>query len=455
MITLKFKYTTDIESSNIIREYRKQYSSVLHYVYNRRKEEVSEKDCEKLINNLNHVSLIKSYLKRCAVKNASQLCSANDENIVFGGKKNFIDRCNHKITNEQLKEYRIAKLFIIGEANQQGNRMFRINEDLNSFTFKPDRKTNINLKIVGLYKKYKKYLKQLLYLQNNKLIAITYQLDSECVYLTFDEGLIFKTNDYKPIKNRVFAIDLNPNYVGWSVVDWKNSSEFKVIKSSVISIKDINDIDNKLKNTSSDSKERKYINNKRTYEVYEISKLLVNIAKYYKCKVFGLEELSIKTSNKGKGSKYNKLINNQWNRNKLTNNILKRCRLNGIKGLEVKANYSSFIGNFLFRSLKLPDMVLASIEIGRRAYEFNGQYVVKDKEKKKNIVIPDINDFYDNYIKSLEEFNIDGEIKDLVKVYEYLKNAKSRYRVSLESLVFPMFSRCFSNKSKIKKILIN
>ena len=81
--------------------------------YNRRKEEVSEKDCEKLINNLNNISLIKSYLKRCAVKNASQLCSANDENVVFGGKKNFIDRCNHKITNKQLKEYRIAKLFII------------------------------------------------------------------------------------------------------------------------------------------------------------------------------------------------------------------------------------------------------------------------------------------------------------------------------------------------------
>ena len=100
-------------------------------------------------------------------------------------------------------------------------------------------------------------------------------------------------------------------------------------------------------------------------------------------------------------------------------------------------------------------MVLASIEIGRRAYEFNGQYIVKDKEKKKNIVIPDINDFYDSFIKSLEEFNIDGEIKDLVKIYEYLKNTKSSYRVSLESLCLPMFSRCFSNKSKIKKILIN
>ena len=454
MITLKIKYTTNIESSNIIREYRKQYSSVLRYAYNRRKENISEKECEKLIDKLNNITLIKSYLKRCAVKNASQLCSANDENIIFGGKKNFLDRCDYKITNEELKERRLSKLFIIGESNQYANRMIRINEGINSFTFKPDRKTNISLEICGLYKKYRKYLKQLLYLQNNKLISISYQLDDDYIHLTFDESLIFKIQKYNPIKNRVFGIDLNPNYVGWSVVDWVNSGEFKVIKGGVISIKDINDIDNKLKNASSDSKGRKYINNKRTHEVYEISKLLVNIAKYYKCELFGIEELNIKSSDKKKGSKYNKLVNNQWNRNKLVNNLLKHCRLNGIKCLETKPNYSSFVGNFLFRGLNLPDMILSSIEIGRRTYEFNGQYINKDKEQRKNIVIPNVNDFNDRYIKSLEEFNIPGEIKDLVKIYDFLKKSKSRYRLSLDEFKYLEFSRCFSNKSKVKKIII-
>ena len=455
MITLKFKYATDNDGSKIIKEYRKQYSSVLHYAYNRRKEDIPEKECEKLIDNLNNINLIKSYLKRCAVKNATQLATANDENVIFGGKKNFIDRCNNKITNEQLKELRIGKLFVIGEANQHGNRMIRINEDLNSFTFKPNRYTPINLEIVGIYKKYRKYLKQLYYLQTNKLIAITYQIDNDYVYLTFDESLILKSQKYNPIKNRVFGIDLNPNYVGWSVVDWKSSSKFKVIKSGVISIKDINDIDNNLKNASISSKERKYINNKRTHEVYEITKLLVNIARHYKCEIFGFEELSIQSSDKQKGSKYNKLVNNQWNRSKLINNLIKRCRLSNIKHLSVKANYSSFVGNFLFRSLNLPDMVLSSIEIGRRAYEFNEQYILKVKEQKKNIVLPYINDFYDNYVKSLEEFNVAGEVKDLVKIYEYLKNSKSRYRVSLDELGLPMFSRCFSLKSKVKQIIIS
>ena len=57
-------------------------------------------------------------------------------------------------------------------------------------------------------------------------------------------------------------------------------------------------------------------------------------------------------------------------------------------------------------------------------------------------------------IKSLEEFNIPGEIKDIVKIYNFLKNAKRRYRVSLDELNHLKFSRCFSNKSKVKKILI-
>jgi hypothetical protein len=119
-----------------------------------------------------------------------------------------------------------------------------------------------------------------------------------------------------------------------------------------------------------------------------------------------------------------------------------------------KPNYSSFVGNFLFRDLNIPDMTLASIEIGRRCYEFKCQYIGKTKDKRKNIILPDVNDFKDRYIKSLEEFNIPGEIKDLVKIYNYLKKSKSRYRLSLDELNHLEFSRCFSNKSNIKKILI-
>ena len=315
-------------------------------------------------------------------------------------------------------------------------------------------KDKIVLSIDGRYKRYKTLLNKLYHLQQDKQISITYQLDNEYIYLTYDEILVEQYIDYKPIKNRIFAIDMNPNYVGWSVVDWKSSSKFEVVKSGVVSIKDINDIDFWLKGKSSDSKERIYINNKRTFETYEISKLLVNTAKYYKCEVFGLEELNIKSKDTTRGKHYNKLVNNVWNRNKLVNSIKKRCNIYSIRVMLSKPNYSSFVGNFLFRDLRLPDMTLASVEIGRRCYEFKTQYIDKTKDKRKNIILPDVNDFNDRYIKSLEEFNIPGEIKDLTKIYYFLKNAKSRYRVSLDDLNHLEFSRCFSNNSKIKKILI-
>jgi hypothetical protein len=455
MITLKIKYTTTEDGLNLIREYRKQYSSVLHYAYNRRYGGISEKDTEHQINSLNNIPLIKSYIKRCAVKNATQLIKDGDKKqLIFGGKKNFIARCKGKITKDVFIERRLSKLYFIGETNYHGNRMIVINDDLDSFTFKPTKKDRIVLSIDGRYKRYKSILNKLYHLQKDKQISITYELDNEYIYLTYDETLLNLFVDYKPIKNRIFAIDLNPNYIGWSVVDWKSSSKFEIVKSGVISIKDINDIDFGLKGKSSDSKERKYINNKRIFEIYEISKLLVNTAKYYRCEVFGLEELNIKSKDATRGKHYNKLVNNVWNRNKLVSNIKKRCNIYSIRVMETKPNYSSFVGNFLFRDLKLPDMTLASIEIGRRCYEFKSQYIDKTKNKRKNIILPDVNDFNDRYVKSLEEFNIPGEIKDLDKIYYFLKKSKSRYRLSLDELNHLEFSRCFSNKSKVKKIII-
>ena len=51
-------------------------------------------------------------------------------------------------------------------------------------------------------------------------------------------------------------------------------------------------------------------------------------------------------------------------------------------------------------------MVLASIEIGRRGYEFYNQYISKTKEIKKNIVRPNLSMFNKLYLKSLEEFKL-------------------------------------------------
>ena len=69
-------------------------------------------------------------------------------------------------------------------------------------------------------------------------------------------------------------------------------------------------------------------------------------------------------------------------------------------------------------------MVLSSIEIGRRGYEFYNQYITKTKNIKKNINQPDINYFIKFYKMSLEELNIEFNKNDLIKLYNFIKSKK-------------------------------
>ena len=97
------------------------------------------------------------------------------------------------------------------------------------------------------------------------------------------------------------------------------------------------------------------------------------------------------------------------------------------------------------------NMVLASIEISRRCYEFYNQYVIKIKPQRKNIIQPEIQDFYERCIKSLEEFGVTGEFKDFKSLYDFFKNSKMMYRVSLDCLN-PKFFSLKSTKSLVRQM---
>ena len=73
---------------------------------------------------------------------------------------------------------------------------------------------------------------------------------------------------------------------------------------------------------------------------------------------------------------------------------------------------------------KLIDCVLSSIEISRRGYEFYNQYIIKSKNIKKNIIQPDINDFKNNWIQSLEELNLNCLEINPIELYNSIKTKK-------------------------------
>ena len=469
MLTLKLKYKC-LESDyyDILNKYMSQYSICLHYLYNRISDNnsLSEKDLRQLCSNIINIEYLDSWFRQSCVKETIALyksfqssCKEHEETreqklkeldfklkigkiseykysikkhsilkplkLIFGGKENYRLRQENKITKEEFKQNRLSPLSSIGESQHKGNRKFIINSDL-TITFKPSKDKHFNLKLIyGQNQEH--YLKSLYELTLTNSISISYKLDKDYIYITFDETKLANKKENIKIQNRVLGIDMNPNYIGWSIVDWKSSSEFNVVESGVYSFKKFSDLYkqlNELKNVSSDDPRRIKLSNKRTYETIKVVENIINKAIYYKCQIVSIEDLNIKVKDRDKGKDYNALCNNHWLRTTFCNQLRKRTNIHKIQLLEVKPEYSSFIGNFFFRSLNLPDMILASIELSRRGYEYFNQYIIKQKEQKKNIIQPDVKDFIKFWRMSMEELRLEFSGSSLIELYNFIKSEK-------------------------------
>lgn len=447
-VTLKIKYTVAKDDFNIILKYIKNYNSVLRFTYNRLTEGIkSTKDLTVEQHRMSNV-FTQSHLFNSAQYNAKAVYQLNKDNKgIFGGKKLFLERVNNKISKEEFQLKRLAPLYSVGESMYRGNRLFKIIDE-NNILFKPCRDVKINLNLNSSGSNYKKKLRQLIKLQDTKQIPISYKLDLEYIYIIFDNSRI-ESNFYKTKKNRVISVDMNPNYLGYSVVDWKSESEYHIIDKGVFDISLINEKENALK-CSSDDKRKLYIKNKRDYEIIKIAHTLFDLAKHYKCEVFAVEELNMKTKDLNKGKKLNKLINNQWNRNKFVAVLKKLVNSSSTVLINVKPEYSSILGNLIYREEHLPDMILSSIEIGRRGIEFQNQYLLNIKECKKNIIQPDFELVKERISKSLEELNVQSQFQNFQELYSILKKSKVKYRFLLENSNISRVFRKNYKKSYVK-----
>ena len=216
----------------------------------------------------------------------------------------------------------------MGMAAAFGNKCFRINEDLKSIIFQPDRKHHYELKLIGVSKGYRDILRRLYVRQKLKDLPITYKLSSEFIYISFEEDKLYKDEfNFKKKKDRYCALDLNPNYIGYSIIDWKSSNKWRIVESGVYSFKKINDAYNSIKGTSSSGEKKIYLNNKRRHEVIEVAKNLIEKCCYFKVENFVIEDLNFKDSKQLQGSNLNRLCKNQWIRNDFINNLKKRCSI--------------------------------------------------------------------------------------------------------------------------------
>ena len=114
--TLKIPYQTSKENLEIIWNYQNQYSNVFRVCFNNcyKFEKLIQKEQRDNVKDLNNIELIDSWWLMNSVGDAigyhESIRSRKDGKIIFGGKSNFIKRCKNKITNKELKDFRLRKI---------------------------------------------------------------------------------------------------------------------------------------------------------------------------------------------------------------------------------------------------------------------------------------------------------------------------------------------------------
>ena len=314
----------------------------------------------------------------------------------------------------QFSEKRNMSLFVVGEANQKGNRYFDFNRLAEGIIiYKSNRYNHVEIKI-KVTKWNKPLLLKLQKLAIDCMIPISVRLSNDNISLSYEESFLkgyeFRETELKhEIKeirkkkkdladeelkrivndcrikyhreqenrmlvgkkaNRYISIDMNPTNIGYVVFDVLKGDEIKIIEIGEF---DMSLLAKRLGVASTHYKQLKQ-NDKRKYELTIVLKKLFNIANHYGCSRFVIEKLNTEYKDGEEFSKEaNRKIKNLWNKELTLQIIRRRCSVNGIKLIEVNPCHSSFIGNVQH---PFEDAASAACEIGRRGTQ---QYIENGK----------------------------------------------------------------------------
>ena len=79
-----------------IHDYQRQYSSCLHFLYNRISDNpsITEKELRLLYNSVNNCSLINKWLFQCAIKEAKQISNCMEQKSYLVAKQTMLNVTN-------------------------------------------------------------------------------------------------------------------------------------------------------------------------------------------------------------------------------------------------------------------------------------------------------------------------------------------------------------------------
>ena len=370
--------------------------------------------------------------------------------VVFGGKELLRAVTKDTANKQKYSESRTLPLCFYGETSRNGNRFFNFKGLSDGFILFKYEGSDIRMNIeLDIRKRDVLFLKQIEALALAKQCAITIKLTTKRIYITYDEALLsgnkfdeksfyksishIKDKDERRIlihqahvdfenkmlktknKNRYLSIDMNPDGIGYCVLEKVPESpegDFTVLKKEYLDFSELN----------------KQTSDKRKYELSIAIKYLFGQLTHFNCAYFISEELNL--SPKDHGNKIsNRKINNLWNRDFLNKLFTKYCNIKGIKRIEINPVYSSFIGNINYEAF---DPIAASIEIGRRG-------MIKYTRGVK--VIPEL--CMSNIINGLNRLPLSKKIYDDIheckswkELFKAFSTAKMSVRRKMNEFVF-------------------
>ena len=381
-------------------------------------------------------------------------------------------------TKAEYVDKRIMSFYLLGEANQYGNRFINFDLENNKLEYKPKRGTKIEIEF-SCYHSYKKTLKELQYYSDHKLIPISLFISSDSISLSYDDKILNgfaineseRRNEVKEIKKnhidpivikdliskvyiqynenlkqrmlnkklnyRYLAIDTNPDYIGCSIIDKVGDKDIKVVHAFNYNVKEQNEKTDK----SCDIPCKTHVNNQRKYSIYHIWKDIFKVFSYYNCGYLVLEELDFKNDDLG-NKEANRKTKNLWYRTISSGLIDKYCNRLGIIKIEINPVYTSFIGNILHPYV---DPINASIEIGRRGiFKF-----IKDMFYPEFDMGTILNTM--SRLNQPRDVSVIKDRSNWVEAYREVAKSELRYRANIEDLVIKPHVVCNVLHSKAKK----
>lgn len=355
----------------------------------------------------------------------------NLEKVIFGDVVSFNKLKNGNKSPEVKQKWidsRTYGMFIRGSSSDSGNRKAKLDIENSGLYVWVNAKNKIFIPI-QMTTRQKQVLLQIQNKSKTKKSYFNIRINKNSIDIVFSLEELIKTKQPKKIKGRILAIDSNPDELGIVVYDQKSN---KILHKTIIDVAKVNRIngDNPIST------------NKRHYEKFNIGKKIVNIAKSFHCSFIAVEDLTIKSKDHSKGIRFNRIVNNTWNRGIYDQAITKWARIENIDIIKVYAGYSSLVG-----CLQNPDefdSIAAAIEVAKRGIKAIDEY---EFIMWKEVLLDDLE--LPEKCKSAIIINaLTRGITNLSELLTYLRDEKIEYRMRMDR------SKVKSNWYKSNKSLI-